>query len=101
MRLLVSCGAVFLLLLAVSVSGAQFPDPGALPSEKAEEILETRCALCHPLSLPMEECKDWCGWARTVRRMSEKSPHWLAEDEIQAIVEYLALHRGTVLSDRR
>lgn len=101
MRLLASCCAVFVLLFAVPAPGAQFPEPGILPSEMAEEILETRCTLCHPLSLLLEECKDWCGWARTVRRMSEKSPHWLAEDEIQAIVEYLALRRGTVLGDRR
>jgi len=55
----------------------------------AKSTFQQNCSLCHGLERPLEKNKEFQAWVETVRRMSEKKPGLLTEEEIQAVSGFL------------
>jgi len=55
----------------------------------AKSTFQQNCSLCHELARPLEKNKEFQAWVETVKRMSEKKPGLLTDEEIQAVSGFL------------
>ena len=55
----------------------------------AKSAFQVKCSVCHSLERPLEKNKEFQAWMETVRRMAEKKPEHLTEEDIQAISGFL------------
>jgi mono/diheme cytochrome c family protein len=55
----------------------------------AKSAFQQKCSLCHGLERPLEKNKEFQAWLETVRRMADKKPEHLTDEEIQAISGFL------------
>ncbi|MBW2484441.1 MAG: hypothetical protein JRF05_03670 [Deltaproteobacteria bacterium] len=55
----------------------------------AKSSFQVKCSVCHALERPLEKNKEFQDWIQTVRRMAEKKPGHLTDDEIEAISGFL------------
>ena len=55
----------------------------------AKSAFQQKCSLCHELSRPLEKNKKFQAWVETVRRMAEKKPGHLTEEEMKSIPGFL------------
>jgi mono/diheme cytochrome c family protein len=55
----------------------------------AKSTFQQNCSLCHELERPLEKNKEFQAWVETVRRMAEKKPDLITEEEIQAVSGFL------------
>ena len=60
----------------------------------SKSIFQQKCNLCHGLERPLEKNMEFQSWVQTVRRMAEKKPGHLTEEEIQAVSGFLTA-KGT------
>ena len=51
----------------------------------AKSAFQRKCSVCHGLARPLEKNKEFQAWVTTVRRMAEKKPEHMTEEEIQTI----------------
>lgn len=94
MRILVLLSAAALTAAVFTAAGkaeapveAQTPPPG-----EGFDIIQARCAGCHPLSQVFgAPPKTAQGWAQTVRKMAERNGE-MTPEEITTVNAYLALH---------
>jgi cytochrome c5 len=59
----------------------------------AKSLFETKCNLCHSVSLPLGKAKSAAEWVATVQKMVGKKPGHLSEQEAATVAAYLALER--------
>jgi len=82
--------------LAYLVAGA-VTAAAALPclaaDDPAKALFESKCSACHSTDRPKSKKKDKAEWEQTVQRM-KKNGAKLTDDEVKAIVEYLAKTYG-------
>ena len=80
-------------VLAAGCGGASLPEPGS----RGGIVLRERCVGCHRLYAPGTMTLEM--WKVQVTRMREEFARrgmpWLAADEEQALMQYLAAHAGT------
>ena len=55
----------------------------------AKSSFQVKCSVCHGLERPLEKNQEFQAWMQTVRRMAEKKPDHLTEDEIHDISGFL------------
>ncbi|KPJ99699.1 MAG: hypothetical protein AMJ60_04065 [Desulfobacterales bacterium SG8_35] len=55
----------------------------------AKSAFQQKCSFCHGLERPLEKNKEFQAWLETVRRMADKKPEHLTDEEIQAISGFL------------
>ena len=60
----------------------------------AKSSFQVKCSVCHGLERPLEKNKEFQAWMETVRRMADKKPEHLTDEEIQAISGFLTA-KGT------
>jgi cytochrome c5 len=61
----------------------------AVPAVDAKALYETKCKLCHKLSLLEGERMTAAGWTETVKDMASKKAGWISETEATAIAGHL------------
>ena len=61
----------------------------------AKSSFQVKCSVCHGLERPLEKNKEFQEWIQTVRRMAEKKPEHLTEEEIKAISGFLTAKGST------
>jgi mono/diheme cytochrome c family protein len=59
----------------------------------AKSTFVTKCSTCHSTDRPLGKSKTAADWLSTVKRMAEKKPGHLSDQEIAAVAAYLALER--------
>lgn len=83
-----------LLACAACGSNEPVPQPEPTPGEATgldgEQILNTKCVVCHSLDRVRAEDLDAVGWAALIDQMIERGAD-LTDDEAAALAEYLAL----------
>jgi len=74
-------------------AAAAAPSLAAEKADPAKALFESKCSACHPSDRPKSKKKDKAEWEQTVQRM-KKNGAKLTDDEVKAIVEYLAKTYG-------
>jgi hypothetical protein len=75
--------SLILILLLVSI-------PTAFAAEVSpEDILETRCTVCHNLDVVLKARKNKAEWESTINRMISNGAQ-LNDDEKEALIKYLS-----------
>ena len=86
------------LLISMMNKGASLSDEDKhliIDFLTARRIFNARCTVCHERQQVFDREKVLTEWQVTVRKMGEKQPDLLTEDEIEAISAYLTLVLGT------
>ena len=60
----------------------------------AKSSFQVKCSVCHDLERPLEKNKEFQAWMETVRRMADKKPDHLTDEEIKAISGFLTAKGG-------
>ncbi len=84
-------------ILAVSVLVVFTGLSTAIASEDmdpAKALFEEKCSACHTTEKPLGKTKDKDGWTATVKRMQEKKPGHISDEEAAKIIDYLTKTRG-------
>jgi len=63
-----------------------------------QEIFERDCSQCHELDRSIGKLKTRSGWCETIRRMQNKVPEAICDEEIDVLV-YYHIRKGRMLSD--
>jgi hypothetical protein len=67
--------------------------PSAFPPGPGKTIADTKCQICHSVSLVSQQAKDSTGWEKTLGQM-EKWGGALAPAEHDSLRDYLLAHFG-------
>ena len=81
--------SLLLILLAFLFASCSPASPASSPDAEGITLLETRCTVCHNLSVIENEKGTAEEWQRTVERMIQKGAK-LSADEAAILVQYLA-----------
>jgi hypothetical protein len=65
-----------------------------LPDDKAKELIEEKCGLCHTSDYATGTTNTAGEWRETVMRMKDDNGADLTEKEAEAIIGYLSRHHG-------
>ncbi len=55
----------------------------------AKSAFQQKCSVCHELERPLEKNKEFQAWVETVRRMADKKPGHLTDEEKLSIPGFL------------
>lgn len=66
--------------------------------KKEQEIFEKDCSQCHELDRSIGKLKTHSGWCETIRRMQNKAPGAICDEETDVLV-YYHVRKGKMLSD--
>jgi len=66
--------------------------------KREREIFEKDCSGCHELDRSVGKLKTHSGWCETIKRMQNKAPGAICDEEIDVLVNY-HLREGRMLSD--
>lgn len=82
------------LLVVVSVLVSFLMAYAGVPDDKAKELFEARCSVCHNPDYATGTSNTAEQWRTTVMRMKNENGASITEEEAETIIDYLSRHHG-------
>jgi len=87
------------LCLSIAATGVLAAVPTAQQSDRAEQILNRSCTVCHDLRPIQVQALDTDGWTTLVNTKIEKGAQ-VQKDDVPIVVEYLVNNHGPLPDGR-
>jgi cytochrome c5 len=82
-RILIVLAAAVAITLGVIGVKAEGKNNGA------EQLFKAKCAVCHSDAIALNMRKDRKEWEETIKRMQQKRPNFISDQDAQKIVDFL------------